>query len=198
VKLATVLLAVALIDPLVQVDHAVRDAVQGVRSPALERPMRALTDGGKPLVVVSGLLAVALLDASAGVPTARGCLAVLAPVNLMVEGMKYGFGRVRPDAGDDHRRNSSFPSSHSANAMALAWMLSRRWPKWTPGFFLLGALVGFSRIYLDRHFLSDVLVGAAVGIVISWLVVRAWPVLDPARIRRVAPRPAPEGRARES
>src|SRR5262249_37190459 len=105
----------------------------------------------------------------------------LVPVNLAVEVTKYAVNRVRPD-GDPRRRNSSFPSGHAANAMALAWMLSRRWPRARWALWGFAALVSFSRIWLDRHFLSDVVVGGLLGVGVAMLVVRVWPGLDPARV----------------
>ena len=176
------LLLLALLDPFVRLDHVVRDAVQHARRPALESPMRVVSDAGRPALVVAGLAAIAFVDETAGLVTARGALIALLPVNLVVEVTKYVVHRTRPD-GDTRRRNSSFPSGHAANAMALAWMLSRRWPRARWALFGYAAVVSFSRMYLDRHFLSDVVVAGALGIAGSMLVVRIWPALDPARSR---------------
>lgn len=173
-------LVLALLDPVAGIDHAVRDAVQAARRPAFEQPMKALTDVGKPPLALSALLGIAVFGGAAGVPTVRACLAVLVPVNLLVEGLKWGVGRRRPD-GDRDRRNSSFPSSHAANALAFAWMLSRRWPRATLAWFAFAVLVGMSRIYLDRHYLSDVLAGFALAAGTAALVLRRWPELDPRR-----------------
>lgn len=120
---------------------------------------------------MGGLLVVALATGGAGPATARAAVAVLAPVNLAVEGLKWSVNRRRPD-GDPRRANSSFPSSHAANAAALALVLGSRWRRLAIGFGLLAALVGFSRIYLNRHFLSDVLAGAAIGVGLGWLTLR--------------------------
>ena len=128
------------------------------------------------------MLCVPIGDAG-GLVTARAALLALVPTNLAVEITKYTVNRVRPD-GDTRRRNSSFPSGHAANAMALAWMLSRRWPRARWALFAYAAVVSFSRMYLDRHFLSDVVVAGILGIACSMLVVRLWPALDPARVRK--------------
>ena len=181
-KPAAWLLALALLDPVVRLDHAVRDAVQHARQPWLDHPMHALTDAGKPPVVALGLVAVAFVDAAGGMTTLRGCLLVLIPVNLAVETLKRGLGRTRPD-GDSRRSNSSFPSSHAANAMAIAWMLRRRWPRAGSVLLTIASLVAFSRMYLDRHYLSDVVAAALLGVGFSMLLTRRWPALDPARVR---------------
>jgi undecaprenyl-diphosphatase len=197
VKPAALMLAVALLGPLQSADDAIQAQVQRARRPALEGAMRAATDVGRPVWVVSGLLALVLFDPVAGASTAGSTLLVLAPLNLAVEGLKRAVGRTRPD-GDRRRANSSFPSSHAANAVALAWMLSRRWPRGALAFASLAALVSISRVYLNRHFASDVLAGAALGALIPWIVIRLWPGLDPAIRRRsggraIASAPRPHG-----
>ncbi len=67
----------------------------------------------------------------------------------------------------------SFPSGHSASAFAGAWLLSRDFPGQSPFFFLLAALVGFSRIYLGDHYPGDVLSGAFSGMAFAESVQRA-------------------------
>lgn len=157
----------ALLGPLQSADDALQAAVQHMRAPVLEKPMHELTGIGKPVVVFGALLLVAAFDAAAGPATARLALAVLVPTNLIVEGLKRGVGRVRPD-GDAKRSNSSFPSSHAANAFALAWVLSRRYRRFAPAFMVFAALVAFSRVYLNRHYVSDVVAGAAIGLLCAW------------------------------
>ena len=186
------LLVLALLGPIQSLDDQVQAAVQAGRRPVLEAPMNALTRLARPVTVLSGLLAIALLDGAAGVPTVRGCIAVLIPVNVVVETLKWCVHRTRPD-GDTRRANSSFPSSHAANALALAWMLSRRWPRLRIPFMTLAVLVSYSRMYLHRHYLSDVLVGAALGLGIAVLMCRLWPALDPATARKAAEARPPSG-----
>ena len=178
------LLLLSLLDPVVRLDHAVRDAVQQARRPALEAPMRAVSDAGRPATVFAGILLVAFVDDVAGLTTARALVLTLAPVNLAVEGLKRAIGRTRPD-GDSRRRNSSFPSSHVANAVAVAWILSRRWPRARLVWLFLAAVVAFSRMYLDRHYLSDVVAATVLGAGFATLVMRFVPWLDPKRAAHV-------------
>lgn len=169
-------LVLGLLDPLVHLDLAVRDAVQGARPTVLEGPMRIATDIGKPQNVLGVLLAVAISGGAAGPATARRAILALVPTNLLVEGTKRLVNRTRPD-GESKRSNASFPSSHSANAFAIAIVFSRRWRRLAPVFLLFAVAVGFSRIYLNRHFLSDVLFGAILGVACGWLAFRfrPWP-----------------------
>ena len=164
-------LAVVLLSPVEQLDLQVQRSVQGARRPALEEPMRVASGARQGTVVLAGLLVVALATGPAGPATARAAIATLVPVNALVEGLKWSVNRPRPD-GDRRRANSSFPSSHAANAAALALVLGQRWRALAPWFWLLAGVVSFSRMYLNRHFLSDVLCGVMIGVGVGWLTLR--------------------------
>jgi membrane-associated phospholipid phosphatase len=133
--------------------------------------MKGATGIGRPANVLGVLLAIALFDAAAGPATARLAVFALVPTNLVVEGLKRATNRTRPD-GEQKRSNASFPSSHAANAAAIAWVFSSRWRRLTPAFWVLALLVAYSRMYLNRHYLSDVVVGFAIGIACAWLTAR--------------------------
>jgi undecaprenyl-diphosphatase len=66
----------------------------------------------------------------------------------------------------------SFPSGHSASSFAGALLLSHEYPRQSPVFFMLAALVGFSRIYLGDHYPGDVLSGALSGMAFAESVQR--------------------------
>jgi membrane-associated phospholipid phosphatase len=86
---------------------------------------------------------------------------------LFVRGIKNTVRRDRP-TGDC----CSFPSGHAANAFAAASVLERHlgyraaWPT-----LLLATYVGASRLHENKHHLSDVVFGSAVGMSIGWTVV---------------------------
>jgi membrane-associated phospholipid phosphatase len=68
------------------------------------------------------------------------------------------------------RGNGSFPSGHSIEAFSVATIIARRYRthRWVPyAAYGLAALVGFSRLSLNVHFLSDVFMGGALGYSIS-------------------------------
>ncbi len=95
---------------------------------------------------------------------------------------KNGFERLRPghDPILENMLNLpegkgglyGFVSAHAANTFALATITSitfRR--KWYTGIiFTWATIVAFSRIYLSKHFMSDVVCGAAVGVIIALLL----------------------------
>jgi membrane-associated phospholipid phosphatase len=85
----------------------------------------------------------------------------------LVQGMKNTIRRDRPTG-----ECCAFPSGHAAAAFAAASVLERHlgyrasWPA------LAGATyVATSRLVDNRHFLSDVIMGAAVGVASGWTVV---------------------------
>jgi membrane-associated phospholipid phosphatase len=68
------------------------------------------------------------------------------------------------------RGNGSFPSGHSIEAFAIATIIARRYGnhRWVPyAAYGLASVVGFSRLTLNVHFLSDVVMGGALGYSIS-------------------------------
>jgi membrane-associated phospholipid phosphatase len=78
-----------------------------------------------------------------------------------VQAVKFGAGRQRPDRSS----NSSFPSGHSAASFATATVLQQEygWKVGVPAFAVAG-FVASSRVQMRRHYISDVVAGAAVGI----------------------------------
>jgi membrane-associated phospholipid phosphatase len=85
----------------------------------------------------------------------------------LTQGIKIAVQRGRPTG-----ECCSFPSGHSSAAFATASVLERHlgyrgaWPT-----FAVAAYVAMSRLHDNRHFLSDVLFGGALGVASGWTVV---------------------------
>lgn len=96
--------------------------------------------------------------------------------------IKVLVGRARPSKSPNDRflihpisfKDNSFPSGHAAVAFALATSLAREIPgKWDDlGFFSVATLTGYARMHDDRHWFSDVVFGAGVGILSARFVHR--------------------------
>ena len=94
--------------------------------------------------------------------------------------LKLAFARPRPEQAVYILPDFSFPSGHATGAAAfyglLAWLaVWNRWLSPRVGALLGGAavgLIGFSRLYLGVHYLSDVLNGYLVGAL--WALAGAW------------------------
>jgi len=80
---------------------------------------------------------------------------------IYVQALKYTVRRERPDQSN----HQSFPSGHSASAFATAGVLQRHYG-WKAGVPATGgaAYVATARVHDNRHYLSDVIFGAAMGI----------------------------------
>ncbi len=81
---------------------------------------------------------------------------------MLVEPIKYATQRARPDGSND----LSFPSGHAAVTFAGATVLERHlgWKKAALAY-VVAAYVASSRMHDNRHYLSDVVFGAALGTV---------------------------------
>lgn len=64
----------------------------------------------------------------------------------------------------------SFPSGHTSSSFASAAVFYRHLPKkfGVPAV-ILAALIGFSRLYVGVHYPTDVLAGAVMGILLSYM-----------------------------
>lgn len=88
----------------------------------------------------------------------------IAAMAAAVNGLKYSVGRLRPDGS----RYNSFPSGHTATAFMTATMLHKEYgwrnPLFSIGGYTAAAVTGVSRMLNNRHWMSDVVAGAAIGI----------------------------------
>lgn len=67
----------------------------------------------------------------------------------------------------------SFPSGHTATAMALFYVLSTRQKRFVKVIFLIPAIaVGYSRIYMGAHFPLDVLGGGLIGLLAGYVSIK--------------------------
>lgn len=83
----------------------------------------------------------------------------------VVNGLKHTTNVMRPDGTDNH----SFPSGHTATAFMAATMLAKEYGHRSPwisiGAYSVAAATGMMRVANNKHWLSDVMTGAGVGII---------------------------------
>lgn len=79
--------------------------------------------------------------------------------------------KVRVIQGYYMNRQHSFPSGHTSTAFTLALLLVSIVKKnfWVYFFPIIAFFVGYSRVYLAQHFVTDVFAGMLVGIVSAYL-----------------------------
>ena len=86
------------------------------------------------------------------------------PINLFDHGY-YGFNFF----GTGYE-TTSFPSGHAQTIFTFATALSLIFPRFSIPLFFVALMVGLSRVILTAHYLSDVIAGAAVGIICTLAV----------------------------
>lgn len=64
----------------------------------------------------------------------------------------------------------SFPSLHTALAFATIPFLWKASPKYKYFFLLLACILALTRVYFQKHYLSDVIAGAVVGIGVAYVI----------------------------
>ncbi|MGD9704084.1 MAG: phosphatase PAP2 family protein [Acidimicrobiia bacterium] len=107
--------------------------------------------------------------------------ALLGAESLLVnQGVKRLFRRIRPTEEGDGRytvrrpSTSSFPSGHaSAGFFAATVLTSMAGKRTAPLWFGLAGIVALSRPYVRIHHASDIVAGAAIGLGLGRLAVRA-------------------------
>lgn len=104
--------------------------------------------------------------------TAKALLEANILTSVTTGALKLAVGRERPD-GSGTRFTSSFPSGHTSGSFALASTFDTMYGhKVGIPLYAFAGFVGLSRISDNKHFLSDVIFGAALGTVIGRGVAR--------------------------
>lgn len=88
---------------------------------------------------------------------------------IAVNSLKYSCRVMRPDGSS----RNSFPSGHTATAFMTATMLHKEYghrsPWYSIGGYTLATVTGVTRQLNNRHWMSDVMVGAGIGILATEL-----------------------------
>jgi membrane-associated phospholipid phosphatase len=177
--------------PIVHVDARLAEALHAHLIPSATTALSAVTTLGSTalLALIVGAVAAYL------VPRRRGRDAALLAVTLVGAELltwilKAIFERPRPTFEDPVATASwfSFPSGHALSSIAvygaLAYVFvggvrSRGARAAFVGVAILVAVIGFSRLYLGVHYLTDVLAGYSAGL--AWLLLSIGLVRAPRR-----------------
>ena len=100
------------------------------------------------------------------------CLIALLFTTVLGEGiLKRIFKRPRPfvthgpvKMNVPMPRGFSFPSGHTASSVACARILAMTNPWIAWGVFFYAGMMGFSRVYLKIHYVTDVVAGGIIGL----------------------------------
>jgi membrane-associated phospholipid phosphatase len=178
-----ILIAVAAIVVAFHFDEATRDFMAEHRSRAVWHFMHNVSRFGDwPLHVALGLALAAGAWWRGSKKWMRVFLAMLialAIAGVVGHGIKIATGRARPSVKTEHVWNGpslsskyhAFPSGHVAASTAFFAVLLLA--NWRIGIACLSipALIGFARMYIAAHYLSDVVCAAILGFLCALVVV---------------------------
>jgi membrane-associated phospholipid phosphatase len=183
IAFAAVLLAAAG-ETIVGVDEAVAASLHGQATPAATMGFTLVTQLGSTVVLLAVAASAAACLARLGRRwDAAFVVLAFAGAEALTWSLKALFQRERPSFDDPIATASSFsfPSGHALVSLAvygaLAYVaLGSRRSRGIRAAFIAGtalavAAIGFSRLYLGVHYLSDVLAGYAVSV--AWLLLLA-------------------------
>jgi undecaprenyl-diphosphatase len=164
-----------------RIDGALYAAVAATPTPALDGAMRRLSgaaDYSRLSLAAGGMLA-ALGGRRGRRAAASGLVSVAATAtvaNLVVKQLGSRHRPPRAQEGVPEPRHipmptsPSFPSGHTAAAVAFASGAGQAWPLMSIPLHALAAAVGYSRVHTGVHYPGDVVAGAVLGAVVADLV----------------------------
>lgn len=94
--------------------------------------------------------------------------------------LKYIIGQKRPPGPVEYRPFTfddnffSMPSGHTATAFALATVIANNYSEQKVMAYSLASLVAISRLYEDKHWFSNIVLGAIVGHYSAKFVIEKW------------------------
>jgi membrane-associated phospholipid phosphatase len=169
-------------------DIAVAEAFTPIRKRKVVKALGAASEVGDqpPLYALSaGVLAAGILTKDRA--TARAGLRMLAAHFLTIRAKNLGkhlIDRTRPDLIPEQGRYemrkgkrfdtdyNSFPSGHTASSVAVARAVGREFPGLHGGAIGLASVIAGAQVVRSKHYVSDLVAGAAIGIAAELLVDR--------------------------
>jgi len=137
-------------------------------------------EGSLPWIVGGSLAVGQLTGGERGLREGAALLAGGAAASMVNEALNRAVGRGRPSweegpySLEPFRGHAAFPSGHTAYVFGVASGIDVVTDGWLPAAAAYGVagLTGLSRIYHDRHWLTDVVASATLSTVVSRLATR--------------------------
>lgn len=123
-----------------------------------------VSGAGTILYLGGGSLLPLLTDGADGGQHALRIVDAVGTSAALCYGLKEVIRSPRPD---NERELDSFPSCHATTAFALARVQSHYHPDYAILWYSGAALIGYSRLDLNRHRFVDVLIGAGLGYLVG-------------------------------
>nr|WP_190201750.1 phosphatase PAP2 family protein [Streptomyces djakartensis] len=161
-----------------EMDRHVAKWLAASASPSVHRALSAVEETAEGTKLWWGAAAaMAAAGGWRGRKTAVAGLAAVALAQVVANGLcKHLADRPRPpkqwfphDETEDRPDSSSFPSGHTAAAVAFTAAVAPAWPPVGALCAVPAAMVAIERVQSGAHYPSDVAAGAAIGLASAWL-----------------------------
>jgi membrane-associated phospholipid phosphatase len=160
-----------------RVDRALYAALARAHTPRLDAAMRRLSHGANYSRLSLASAALLAITGPRGRRAARSGLCASFTTAAIVNALLKPFGRrARPDRARARipvarhvpmPSSTSFPSGHTAAAVAFAAGAGHEMPAARVPLWALAGAVGYSRIHTGVHYPGDVLAGAVLGVAVA-------------------------------
>lgn len=152
-------------------EYVSRKIKENLSSPCMDKTMNCFTEIGSNEVASLVLLGMYSLGDERLKESAKLSTVSIAGATLTCALIKFTVNRERP-CGSSGRFNSSFPSGHATGAFAFTYVMGKRYPKIAIPLYLTASTIAFSRVYNEKHYLSDVVAGSILGLAAGWVVMK--------------------------
>jgi membrane-associated phospholipid phosphatase len=181
-----IIIAALVITVAFSCDAAVSDFIMSHQNRTLRRLMQAVSRFGDwPAHAGVGLALLAVAWWRGNKKWTRiflSMLIALAIAGVVGRGVKIATGRARPSVKTEQVWNGSrfsskfhaFPSGHVAASTAFLGVLFFVRRRVALAFLPIPIVIGFSRIYVGAHYLSDVVCAAVLGVLCALLMARVF------------------------
>lgn len=162
-------------------DASISDKLRVAEKPGLLRTAAiVLAHSGDSWFWLLGLVLLAWFGGDFWRSRALTLIGAILITALVVMVVKFTVRRRRPEGewGGIYRKTDphSFPSGHAVRAVMLAVMATGLGPAWFGGLLWVWApLVVLARVAMGLHYLSDVLAGALLGLLMGGIILRFLP-----------------------
>ena len=161
-------------------DGLVAASIPHFKSPILNALVGTINPIGSGVTLLVVCVALAVMSRRIRRPRlhAAACISALAfaSAGLIEFSLKHLVGRPRPDAalasagvlGPSFAPDvDSFPSGHATSVFAVATIFAAYYPRLRWPLYALAAAIALGRVYLARHYVSDIIAGAALGTIVA-------------------------------
>ena len=161
-------------------DGLVAASIPHFKSPILNALVGTINPIGSGVTLLVVCVALAVMSRRIRRPRLHdaACISALAfaSAGLIEFSLKHLVGRPRPGAalasagllGPSFAPDiDSFPSGHATSVFAVATVFAAYYPRLRWPLYALAAAIALGRVYLARHYVSDIIAGAALGAIVA-------------------------------